>query len=252
VSVVVLAAIAVQAALPDRVAAQPRWLLPAIAGLLLVGIIAANPRRVDRSSVPLRVATIALLAAISLANAWSAVRLIAALVNGTEGQDAGPLLVTGGAIWLTNIVVFSLWYWERDRGGPVARANGTDPYPDFLYAQMQNPELAPEHWEPKYVDYLYLSFTNATAFSPTDVLPLTAWAKLLMMTQSLISLSTVALVVRRGFGDGGQGGSASFDFGDDVVGGFGPDERFGVVVPVLGPGLDAFDERVDAGERAAA
>jgi uncharacterized membrane protein len=197
VSLVVVMAIAGQAALPDPVAAQHRWLLPSVAGVLLVGIVAANPRRVDRDSKPLHLATIALIAVISVANAWSAVRLIRCLVNGTYGKDAGPLLLTGGAIWLTNVVVFSLWYWQRDRGGPVARANGTHPYPDFVFAQMQNPELAPEQWAPRYVDYLYLSFTNATAFSPTDVLPLSAWAKLLMMAQSLISLATVALVIAR-------------------------------------------------------
>ena len=197
VSVVIGAAIAGQAALPDRVATQPRWLLPAVAGVLLAVIVTASMRRIDHASKPLHTATIALIAVISFANAWSAVRLIAGLLNGTEGQDAGPLLITGGAIWLTNVVVFSLWYWERDRGGPTARANGTDPYPDFVFTQMQNPELAPPHWEPRYVDYLYLSLTNATAFSPTDVLPLSQEAKLTMGAQSLISLGTVALVIAR-------------------------------------------------------
>jgi uncharacterized membrane protein len=118
-------------------------------------------------------------------------------VQGTEGQDAGPLLITGAAIWLTNVIVFSLWYWELDRGGPVARAHATRAHPDFLFAQMQNPELAPSDWEPGFADYLYLSFTNATAFSPTDVLPLSRWAKLTMMLQSAVSLATVALVIAR-------------------------------------------------------
>ena len=197
VSVVIAAAIAGQAALPDRVATQPRWLLPLVAGLLLAVIVTASLRRVDHASKPLHTATIAVIAVISFANAWSAVRLIAGLLNGTEGQAAGPLLITGGGIWLTNVVVFSLWYWERDRGGPIARVNGTDPYPDFVFTQMQNPELAPPHWEPRYVDYLYLSLTNATAFSPTDVLPLSQEAKLTMAAQSLISLATVALVIAR-------------------------------------------------------
>jgi uncharacterized membrane protein len=197
VSVVIAAAIAGQAALPDRVATQPRWLLPLIAGVLLAVILIASLRRVDHASKPLHTATIAVIVVLSLANAWSAVRLIAGLLNGTEGQAAGPLLITGGGIWLTNVVVFSLWYWQRDRGGPIARVNGTDPYPDFVFTQMQNPELAPPHWEPRYVDYLYLSLTNATAFSPTDVLPLSQEAKLTMAAQSLISLATVALVIAR-------------------------------------------------------
>ena len=124
-------------------------------------------------------------------------RLIVGLVRGTEGQTAGPLLLTGGAIWLTNVIVFALWYWELDRGGPAARAVAPRPHPDFLFAQMQSPELAPDDWEPQFADYLYLSFTNATAFSPTDVLPLSRWAKLTMMLHSLISLATVALVIAR-------------------------------------------------------
>src|SRR5437870_3512439 len=78
-------------------------------------------------------------------------------------EDAGPLLLIGGAIWLTNVIAFSLWYWEFDRGGPAARADATHAYTDFL---MQNPELAPPDWEPAFVDYVYVSFTNATAFSP--------------------------------------------------------------------------------------
>ena len=110
---------------------------------------------------------------------------------------AGPLLVTGGAIWLTNIIVFGLWYWEFDRGGPVARAHGTRPYPDFQFVQMTSPELAPPDWEPAFADYLYLAFTNASAFSPTDVMPLSRWAKLAMTLQSVISIVTVALIVAR-------------------------------------------------------
>jgi len=107
------------------------------------------------------------------------------------------LLLTGGAIWLTNVIAFGVWYWELDRGGPAARAHATRQHPDFLFAQMQTPELAPDDWEPAFVDYLYVSFTNAAAFSPTDVLPLSRWAKLTMLVQSAVSLSTVALVVAR-------------------------------------------------------
>ncbi|MGH3811812.1 MAG: hypothetical protein ACRDUV_05070, partial [Pseudonocardiaceae bacterium] len=132
---------------------------------------------------------------LSLANAWSATLLVFGLVHGRGGQDAGSLLAAGAAIWLTNIIVFGLWYWQLDRGGPVARARQV--VPDFQFVQMQNPELAPPDWEPEFVDYLYLSFTNATAFSPTDVMPLSRWAKLTMLAQSLISLVTVVLVIAR-------------------------------------------------------
>lgn len=198
VSLAVLAAIAMQVALPERVALGPRWLLPSVAGLLLVALIAANPRRIDRPSRALRTGSLVLIATVTAANAGSAGRLVLDLLRGNEvGTNASRLLVTGGAIWLTNVIAFSLWYWEFDRGGPVARARATRPHPDFLFAQMQSPELAPDDWEPRFVDYLYLSFTNAAAFSPTDVLPLSAWAKLTMMGQSAVSLMTVALVIAR-------------------------------------------------------
>ncbi len=93
--------------------------------------------------------------------------------------------------------MFGLWYWEFDRGGPVARAAGTRPYPDFLFPQMTTPELAPPDWEPAFVDYLYVSFTNALAFSPTDTMPMTRWAKLTMLVQSVVSVVTVVLVIAR-------------------------------------------------------
>jgi uncharacterized membrane protein len=172
-------------------------LLPVLEAALLAVLVALNPLRIERRSQPLRVAGIALIAAISVANGWAAVRLIRGLINGTEGQDPGPLLATGAAIWMTNVIVFALWYWELDRGGPATRACAEREHADFLFPQMINPELAPPGWEPQFVDYLYVSFTNATAFSPTDVMPLTRWAKLLMLTQSAISLATVALVIAR-------------------------------------------------------
>jgi uncharacterized membrane protein len=106
-------------------------------------------------------------------------------------------LLTGGAIWLTNVIVFGIWYWEFDRGGPLERAVGSQPYPDFVFPQMTNPELAPADWEPGFVDYLYVSFTNAMAFSPTDTMPMTRWAKLTMLLQSLISVVILVLVVAR-------------------------------------------------------
>jgi uncharacterized membrane protein len=133
---------------------------------------------------------------MTISNIASAIRLVQSLIDGSV-NDATKLLWFGGSIWLTNIVVFGLWYWEFDRGGPGARAEAIDPYPDFLFPQMSDPEYAPEHWAPSFFDYLYTSFTNASAFSPTDVLPLTRWAKILMMVQSATSLITVGLVIAR-------------------------------------------------------
>ena len=197
VSVAMVAAIGLQVALPDRLNLSSRFLLPAIEAALLVVLVAVNPRRIDRASRPLRSLGLALLAVASLANAYSAARLVIGLVNGTEGEAAGPLLSTGAAIYLTNILVFALWYWELDRGGPAARALAVRTDPDFLFPQMATPHIADPQWESGFADYLYVSFTNATAFSPTDTMPLTRWAKMIMLLQSAISLVTVALVVAR-------------------------------------------------------
>ncbi|WP_217548058.1 DUF1345 domain-containing protein [Streptomyces sp. GbtcB6] len=197
VTAVILVAVALQLMLPHRLAFQPYWALPVLEVVLLAGLIAGNPRRVEPRTRWLRVLGLVLMGVISLANGWAAVRLVAGLVNGTEGDDAGPLLLTGGGIWLTNVIVFALWYWEWDRGGPMARVLGRHQFADFLFVQMQSPETAPQDWEPSFLDYLYLSFTNSTAFSPTDVMPLSHWAKMLMMLQSSVSLVTVVLVVAR-------------------------------------------------------
>jgi len=197
VSIAMIAAIGLQVVLPDRLNLSSRFLLPAIEAALLLVLIALNPRRIDRASRPLRLLGLTLIAVASVANAYSAARLVLGLVNGTEGDTAGPLLSTGAAIYLTNILVFALWYWELDRGGPAARALALRTDPDFLFPQMATPHIADPHWEPGFADYLYVSFTNATAFSPTDTMPLTRWAKMIMLGQSAISLITVALVVAR-------------------------------------------------------
>jgi uncharacterized membrane protein len=198
VAVAVAIAVALQFPLPGRlVLLHPVWLLPALEGLLLLALVMANPRRINRESRALRMLGLTLAALLSLANAGSVARLVIGLVNGTQGNTPGPLLITGATIWLTNIIVFALWYWEFDRGGPVARANADRMYPDFMFAQMASPELAPPDWEPAFADYLYLSFTNAAAFSPTDVLPLSRWAKMGMTAQASVSIVTVALVVAR-------------------------------------------------------
>jgi hypothetical protein len=197
-TVAVVIAIALQFPLSGRfVLVRPVWLLPAVEALLLVALVLANPRRINNESKAIRMLSLFLVAIFSLTNAWSVGRLVVGLVDGTEGENAGRLLITGGAIWLTNVIVFALWYWEFDRGGPVARANATRIYPDFQFVQMTSPQLAPPEWEPAFGDYAYLSFTNAAAFSPTDVLPLTRWAKMAMTVQSAVSIVTVALVVAR-------------------------------------------------------
>ena len=192
-------AIGLQVAVPDRlVLVHPSWVLPAVQGALLIMLVMANPHRIDRESKALR-----LLASCSpRCSAWPTGgrwrRLAIGITQGTTGTTPASLLITGAMIWLTNVIVFGLWYWEFDRGGPVARALNVKRYPDFQFVQMVSPpEMVPPDWEPKFVDYLYLAFTNAAAFSPTDVMPLSRWAKVAMAAQSLVSIVTVALVVSR-------------------------------------------------------
>lgn len=193
----IIAVIALQLALPHRLNLSSRYLLPGIELALLAMLVIANPLRIDRVSRPLRSASLALIAVASLANAYAAVRLVSDIVSGDHRVSAAALLATGGAVYLTNIIIFGLWYWDLDRGGPATRAAGTRQYPDFLFPQMTAPDISDPEWEPRFADYLYVSFTNATAFSPTDTMPLSRWAKLAMMIQSVIALATVAMVLAR-------------------------------------------------------
>src|SRR3954469_452711 len=162
----VVVATLLQASLPHRVG-QLRWIFVGLSVALLVVVVVVNPREIEDRHRPLRGVLLVLVAALSLGNAVSGAQLVIDLVNGEGIRDGGKLLVTGGAIWLTNVIVFSLWYWLFDRGGPYARSQTADPLPAFLFPQMESTH-APPAWKPEYVDYLYLAFTNALAFSPTD------------------------------------------------------------------------------------
>lgn len=197
VTIAIIVAVGLMVALPDRVTSPFRWVTPTVAILFLVGVFVAKSARLERRTRALRITSLLLIGFMSIANAVSAARLIVDLVNGKGIRDPAQLLLTGAAIWLTNVIVFALWYWEFDRGGPVERAVASKPYPDLLFPQMATPDMAPADWEPGFIDYLYMSFTNATAFSPTDVMPMTRWAKLTMMVQAAISIVTVALVIAR-------------------------------------------------------
>jgi hypothetical protein len=197
VAAAVAVAIALQLLLPNQLVIRPVWLLPTLEGLLMIGLIAANPTRINRTSTVLRASSVALTALISLANAWSSAQLIKGIIDGASGDNASLLLSRGASVYVTNIIVFALWYWEWDRGGPVDRAQGLREYPDFLFPQMSVAGVAPEDWRPNFIDYLYVSFTNASAFSPTDTMPLSRWAKMLMLLQSAVALLTVAFVIAR-------------------------------------------------------
>lgn len=198
-SLAVAVSIALYFALPNKLITGlgPRWLVPALEGVLGASLLIANPR-LSRESRRLRPVAIALIAFVNLANVVSLGELVHELLaingNAHSGRD---LIYASVPIWVTNVLVFALWYWELDRGGPVARLEALRRQPDFLFPQMTAPDATTPDWSPAFLDYLYTSFTNATAFSPTDTMPLTAWAKILMMVQSLASLLTVALVVSR-------------------------------------------------------
>ncbi|HUY06701.1 MAG TPA: hypothetical protein VMU99_05535 [Acidimicrobiales bacterium] len=199
-SLAVAVAIVLQVILPDRVITGmgPRWLIPLLEGALATALLVANPKRVSSETRYLRAAAIALIVLINAANVVSLGELIHALVSHVSSPTTGRALVTASVpIWLTNVLVFGLWYWELDRGGPGARLGADRREPDFLFPQMVAVGATRDTWSPKFLDYLYTSFTNATAFSPTDTMPLTAWAKLLMMVQSFASFLTVAIVISR-------------------------------------------------------
>jgi uncharacterized membrane protein len=198
VSLSILVAIVLQILLPAHLnQLLPQWVMPSLEGVLLAGLTIADPVRVERGGTAMRVASIFLILVVTVANSFSAVLLIRAILDGHAGSTALPLLSTGASVWVTNVIAFGLWYWEFDRRGPIRRAEGTSRHPDLMFPQMASPELAPPDWEPQFVDYLYLSFTNATAFSPTDVMPLARWAKLTMLVQSAVSLAIGALVIAR-------------------------------------------------------
>ena len=198
VTVSVAAAIVLQFLLPANFTQPvPRWLPLTLEVALLIGLTIANPVRIERRGPMVRTASIVLIALITILNVASAILLIRAILEGKAGTDAAPLFATGASIWGTKVIAFALWYREFDRGGPVHRSHGTVRHPDLMFPQMANPELARPDWEPQFVDYLYLSFTNATAFSPTDVMPLARWAKLTMLVQSAVSLAVGALVIAR-------------------------------------------------------
>ncbi len=201
VTLTVAVAVVLQLRLPNQLALHPVYLLPALEGALFIGLLVANPFRFERFSTPVRAMSVILVMLITAANAISAGLLVRDIILGkvTIGPPGAAvhLLASGAAVWATNVIAFALWYWEFDRGGPVQRALGERRYPDLLFPQMVSPELATPEWDARFVDYLYTSFTNATAFSPTDVMPLARWAKLTFLVQSAVSLVVGALVVAR-------------------------------------------------------
>jgi uncharacterized membrane protein len=183
--------------LPTEGAIRAPWVLPAVEGALLLVLLANGPRGVAKRTRTVRRLALTLVVLLLAAALWATVFLVYDLVRGT-GMTNSPtrLLASGALAWLGNNLAFALLYWLIDGGGPVARV--AQPVPvDFAFTQHMSPELAPPEWRPVFLDYLHLGFTNATAFSPTDVMPLTHRAKYLMLVQSTVALALFGLIVAR-------------------------------------------------------
>jgi hypothetical protein len=166
--------------------------------VLIVALMVGDPGRIDQNKTWLRVLTGSAIGLITLVNTSSAARLVIGIFGGAHfAESAGTLLVSGAVIWFTNVIAFGLWYWDLDRGGAAARALGTGSDPAFVFPEMSNAEHVPAGWYPKFLDYLHLSFSTATAFSPTDVSAIKPWAKLMMMAEEIVSLVVGLLVIAR-------------------------------------------------------
>ncbi len=194
---VVAAAIALDLALPDQLTIGPFWLLPGVESLLLFGLVGASPHPRLRHSLLRRRIALILIGLVSAVNVYSLILLVHYLLQGHKASGRA-LIFSGVALWVTNVLLFGLWYWELDRGGPLARARRAATIPDFLFPNMTDEvQRIMPNWMPGLIDYIYVSLTNSAAFSPTDTMPLTATAKLLMGGQALVSMLIVVLVVAR-------------------------------------------------------
>lgn len=189
------AALLLYLSLPAKLVIGPNWLVPSVEGIFLAGLVVSTPTRHHGQSPARRAVVIALLVAVSLTTLVSLVLETHYLLQGGKA-DGRALILSGVVLWVTNVLIFAIWFWELDRGGPGKRLHHEPGAPDFLFPQMTEPELAPD-WRPSFWDYFYTSYTNATAFSPTDTMPWSVRAKLLMAVQSSAALVTVGLVVAR-------------------------------------------------------
>ena len=194
---VLLAALGLYVVLPKGLLLGPRYVIPVLEGILAVLLGVFRPDRKFAKEIHIRALAISLIALIALANLASVVLLVSGIVSGGQGLTGKHLVYSSGAIWLTNILVYGLWFWELDRGGPIRRGTPQEGYADLAFPQLTSPSLGPPNWVPTMIDYLYVALTNATAFSPTDTMPLSPLAKILMTGESLVSMVTVVMVAAR-------------------------------------------------------
>ena len=189
--------IAVRIWLPTGSPVRVPWLIPAIEVVLLVVLFFGNPARLGNRATSVRRVALVLVTLLVLAALWSTVLLVYDVIKGNGvTNSAARLLASGALVWLGNNLAFALLYWLIDGGGPIARAGRSVPV-DLAFPQQMSPELEAEGWRPVFLDYLYLGFTNATAFSPTDVMPLSHRAKYVMLTQATVALALFGLIVAR-------------------------------------------------------
>jgi hypothetical protein len=188
--------IAVRIWLPHQSPVRVPWLVPAIEAVLLLAL-AASPARLARRTPWVHRVALVLVVALVVATLWATALLVYDLIKG-HGVTNSPtkLLASGALVWFGNNVAFGLLYWLIDGGGPIARSRNPGPI-DFAFTQQLSPEIAPPGWRPVFLDYLHLGFTNATAFSPTDVMPLSHLAKYTMLVQSTVSIALFGLIVAR-------------------------------------------------------
>jgi len=173
------------------------WLVPVVPeALLLVTLGWSRPRHALEQTGHRRMFAVTLLGLLSVANGLIVLALVASLVNG-DVRSGGQLLFEAIVVWGTNVIAFGLWFWAVDQGGPVRRRKPDPPPHDFQFPQLENPQLAAPGWFPRLFDYVYISFTNSIAFSPTDAMPLTVRAKALMLAESGLSAVTILLVAAR-------------------------------------------------------
>jgi hypothetical protein len=189
--------VAIRLWLPTQSAIRLPWLVPALEAALLVALVAGDPARLARRTPWVRRIAVAIVIVLVAAALWATALLVYDLIKGL-GVSKSPtkLLASGALVWLGNNLAFGMLYWLMDGGGPIARSSNPIPV-DFAFTQQMSPELAAPGWRPVFLDYLHLGFTNATAFSPTDVMPLTLRAKYVMLVQSTVALALFGLVVAR-------------------------------------------------------
>lgn len=194
-SLALLACAGLYLVLPSRLAVGPRWLLPVLVVLPLIPLSARKDRH-PNDAPWVRYLCVGLIALVTVANFASVVLLVHHLLN-TQVSQGRQLIYSAVAVWLTNVIVFGLWFWELDRGGPHLRAGPDVRLPDIQFPQMENPQLAPKDWHPRFFDYLYTSLANGTSFAPADAMPLSLQAKALFASESVVSLVTIAVVAAR-------------------------------------------------------